>query len=66
MSGRSAAYEEEIAKARDPALIEMRARAKAAGGGDAIVGVYLDGESIGGDSRTLFIVSVSGTAVKLG
>lgn len=65
MSGRSAAYEEEIAKARDPALIEMRARAKAAGG-DAIVGVYLDGESIGGDSRTLLIVSVSGTAVKLG
>ncbi len=65
VGGRSAAYEEEIAKARESALFEMRARAQAAGA-DAIVGVNLDTESIGGDSRTLLMVSVSGTAVKLG
>lgn len=65
VGGRSAAYEEEIAKARDAALIEMRARAQAVGA-DAIVGVQLDTESIGGDSRTLLMVSASGTAVKLG
>jgi uncharacterized protein YbjQ (UPF0145 family) len=65
VGGRSVAYEEEIAKARDSALMEMRARAQAVGA-DAVVGVNLDTEAIGGDSRTLLMVSVSGTAVKLG
>jgi uncharacterized protein YbjQ (UPF0145 family) len=65
VGGRSGAYEEEIGKARDAALMEMRARAKAAGA-DAIVGVHLDTEAIGGDNRTLLMVSATGTAVKLG
>ncbi|MDX2144154.1 MAG: heavy metal-binding domain-containing protein [Rhodospirillaceae bacterium] len=65
VGGRSAAYEEEMAKARDSALLELRGRAQHLGA-DAVVGVHLDTEAIGGDSRTLLMVSATGTAVKLG
>jgi uncharacterized protein YbjQ (UPF0145 family) len=65
IGGRSAAYEEEMSKAREAALAEMRARAQAAGA-DAVVGIHLDAEAIGGDSRTLLMVTATGTAVKLG
>jgi uncharacterized protein YbjQ (UPF0145 family) len=65
VGGRSAAYEEEMGKARDTALLEMRARAERLGA-DAVVGVHIDTEAIGGDSRTLLMVSATGTAVKLG
>jgi len=65
VGGRSAAYEEEMAKARDMALMEMRARAERLGA-DAVIGIHLDTEAIGGDSRTLLMVTATGTAVKLG
>lgn len=65
VGGRSAAYEEEMAKARETALAEIAARARALGA-DAVVGVSVDTEAIGGDNRTLLMVSVTGTAVKLG
>lgn len=65
VGGRSAAYEEEITKAREMALSEMGNRARQMGA-DAVVGISVDTDSIGGDSRTLLMVSVSGTAVKLG
>lgn len=65
VGGRSAAYEEEMTKARETSLAEMRARAQAAGA-DAIVGISLDTEAIGGDNRTLLMVTATGTAVKLG
>jgi len=65
VGGRSAAYEEEMSKAREMAMAEMRARAQAAGA-DAIVGISLDTEAIGGDNRTLLMVTATGTAVKLG
>lgn len=61
VGGRSAAYEQELAKARQTALVEMQERA-AALGADAIVGIDLDYEVI----NQMLMVSASGTAVKLG
>jgi uncharacterized protein YbjQ (UPF0145 family) len=62
VGGRSAAYETELRKARDIALEE--AEEQAAGlGGHAVVGIDLDYEVI---RDGMLMVSVSGTAVKLG
>jgi uncharacterized protein YbjQ (UPF0145 family) len=65
VGGRSAAYEEELRRARDTAIDEMAMDAEAMGA-DAVVGVDLDYETIqisrGG---TMLMVSASGTAVKL-
>ncbi len=58
--GRSKAYEEELAKARETALAEMTERAKALGA-DAVVGIDLDYEVI----NSMLMVSASGTAVAL-
>ena len=60
--GRSGAYENELRKARESALQEMQDEARELGA-DAVIGVDLDYESIRG---TMLMVSVSGTAVKLG
>ncbi|MDK9721119.1 MAG: heavy metal-binding domain-containing protein [Rhodospirillales bacterium] len=65
VGGRSGAYENELKKARDTALQEMTEAASAMGA-DAVVGVDVDYQAIGGDSKTLLMVSVNGTAVKLG
>ena len=65
VGGRSGAYEEELRKAKDTALAEMIESAKALGA-DAVVGVDLDYQAIGGDAKTLLMVSINGTAVKLG
>lgn len=61
VGGRSAAYEEELGKARRVALDEMEERARQLGA-DAIVGVDLDYEVI----NSMLMVSASGTAVSLG
>ncbi|MDP7151979.1 MAG: heavy metal-binding domain-containing protein [Paracoccaceae bacterium] len=61
LGGRSGAYEEELAKARDVALKEMEDRAHAVGA-NAVVGVDLDYEVI----NNMLMVSASGTAVTLG
>ncbi|MBE0554763.1 MAG: heavy metal-binding domain-containing protein [Rhodobacteraceae bacterium] len=61
VGGRSAAYEEELGKARRTALAEMQQTA-AALGADAVVGVDLDYEVI----NNMLMVSASGTAVRLG
>ena len=61
LGGRSGAYEEELAKARDVALKEMEDRAHAFGA-SAVVGVDLDYEVI----NNMLMVSASGTAVTLG
>ena len=58
LGGRSAAYEEELAKARETALREMQERASATGA-NAVVGVDLDYEVI----NNMLMVSASGTAV---
>jgi uncharacterized protein YbjQ (UPF0145 family) len=60
VGGRSAAYEQELGRARETALREMEERA-AAMGANAIVGVDLDYEVI----NNMLMVSASGTAVSL-
>ncbi|MEM9635662.1 MAG: heavy metal-binding domain-containing protein [Pseudomonadota bacterium] len=61
VGGRSAAYEEELAKARQIALDEMCARAQALGG-NAVIGVDLDYETVG-QNGSMLMVSATGTAV---
>jgi uncharacterized protein YbjQ (UPF0145 family) len=63
VGGRSAAYEKELRKAKDIALVEMREQAKNLGA-NAIVGIDIDYETIGTNSSML-MVSANGTAVIL-
>jgi uncharacterized protein YbjQ (UPF0145 family) len=60
VGGRSAAYEQELGKARKTALAEMETTAQALGAG-AVVGVDLDYEVI----NNMLMVTASGTAVDL-
>ena len=62
--GRSGKYEEVLARARNEAFDEMKAAALALGG-DAVVGIDIDYEVLG-KTGSMLMVSVSGTAVKLG
>ncbi len=61
VGGRSAAYEEELAKARQIALDEMCARAHSLGG-NAVIGVDLDYETVG-QNGSMLMVTATGTAV---
>jgi uncharacterized protein YbjQ (UPF0145 family) len=63
VGGRSAAYEQELARARSIALDELKGAAQQLGA-DAVVGIDLDYEVLGANNGML-MVSVSGTAVKL-
>ncbi|PJF25131.1 MAG: hypothetical protein CUN53_14345 [Phototrophicales bacterium] len=63
VGGRSAAYEQSLREAREIAMRELEAEA-ASRGADAVVGVDVDYETIGQGS--MLMVSVSGTAVRLG
>jgi len=60
--GRAAGYEKELRKGRETAIAEMEAQA-AELGADAIVGVDIDYETVGG---SMLMVTAAGTAVKLG
>jgi uncharacterized protein YbjQ (UPF0145 family) len=60
VGGRSAAYEQELRKAKEIALREMEGEAVRLGA-NAVVGVDLDYETIG--KGTMLMVSASGTAV---
>ena len=63
VGGRSAAYEQELRKAKDIAIHEMTEQARALGG-NAIVAVDLDYETISvGNGGGMLMVSASGTAV---
>jgi uncharacterized protein YbjQ (UPF0145 family) len=65
VGGRSAAYEQELRKAKDIAMREMTEQAQALGG-NAVVGVDLDFETIQvGAGGGMLMVSASGTAVTL-
>lgn len=64
VGGRSAAYEEELIKAKGIAMNELTERAKQLGA-NAVIGVDLDYETVG-QSGSMLMVSVSGTAVVLG
>lgn len=60
VGGRSGAYEEELRKAKNIAIEEMVAQAHRLGS-NAVVGVDLDYETVGGGN--MLMVSASGTAV---
>ena len=61
VGGRSAAYEQELRRAKDIAVQEMIEQAKGLGA-NAVVGVDLDYETVG-QSGGMLMVSASGTAV---
>lgn len=61
IGGRSGAYEAKLQDARDIATKELTERARQVGG-NAVVGVDLDYEVVGG---SMLMVSISGTAVTL-
>jgi uncharacterized protein YbjQ (UPF0145 family) len=64
VGGRSAAYEEELRKAKQIAIREMIDEATARGG-NAVIGVDLDYETISvGNGGGMLMVSASGTAVR--
>lgn len=65
VGGRAGSYESLLQDAKEAALTDMRERAQALGA-DAVVAVDLDYEVIGGDSKSMLMVSANGTAVKLG
>ena len=63
VGGRSAAYEEELQKAKDIAIEEMSEQARKLGA-NAVVGVDLDYETIGISSGgNMLMVSANGTAI---
>ncbi len=62
VGGRSAAYEGELRRARSIALEELTAAASELGA-NAVVGVDIDYETVGG---SMLMVTASGTAVRLG
>lgn len=61
VSGRSASYEKELRQAKEIALQEMQDQAKLLGG-NAVIAVDLDYETIG-QGGSMLMVSASGTAV---
>ena len=61
VGGRSGAYERVVMEARETSLNEMKERA-AALGGNAIVGVKVDYETLGASNGMMMVVA-SGTAV---
>ena len=63
VGGRSKAYENSLREAREEALREMAAEARARGA-DAVIGVDLDYEVLGSGNGML-MVTTSGTAVAL-
>jgi len=64
VGGRSGAYEQELRKAREIAMEEIASVATQLGA-DAVVGIDLDYETVG-QGGSMLMVTVSGTAVKLG
>jgi uncharacterized protein YbjQ (UPF0145 family) len=65
VGGRSAAYEEELRKAKQIAIREMVEEATSRGG-NAVVAVDLDYETISmGQGGGMLMVSASGTAVRI-
>ena len=63
VGGRSGAYEEVLRQAKDTAIREMEEQA-ARLGANAVIGVDLDYETVGG-SGSMLMVTASGTAVRI-
>jgi uncharacterized protein YbjQ (UPF0145 family) len=64
IGGRAGAYESKLREGREMAIEEMVEEARRLGA-DAVVGVDIDYEVVGGNGSML-MVTASGTAVKLG
>lgn len=65
VGGRVGSYEKVLKDAKREALEDLSEEARKLGA-DAVLGVDLDYEVVGGDNKTMLIVSANGTAVKLG
>lgn len=63
VGGRSGAYEAELRRARELALQELAEEARRLGA-DAVVGIDVDYEVLGGNNSMLMVIA-SGTAVRL-
>jgi len=63
VGGRSASYEKELREAKEIAIAEMLENARLIGG-NAVVGVDLDYETLG-QNGSMLMVSASGTAVQI-
>ncbi|MBO1254878.1 heavy metal-binding domain-containing protein [Alteromonas sp. 5E99-2] len=63
VGGRSGSYEEEFTKARQIAFNELRQEALGMGA-NAVIGIDLDYQVVG-DTGSMLMVSISGTAVKV-
>ena len=61
--GRAGSYENVLVEAKEQAMKELQQRA-AAMGANAVVGIDLDFETVG-ETGSMLMVSVSGTAVKI-
>ena len=61
VGGRSAAYEQELRKAKEIAVAEMVEQAESFGG-NAVIAVDLDYETIGGAGGGMLMVSASGNS----
>ena len=64
IGGRSAGYEKELRQAKELAIEKLEHEARTLGA-NAVVGVDLDYESIGGGGKSMLMVTASGTAVKV-
>jgi uncharacterized protein YbjQ (UPF0145 family) len=64
VGGRAGGYERALAGARDAAIEEMKAAAKEMGA-NGVVGIDFDYEVLG-ETNGMMMVTVSGTAVKMG
>ena len=64
IGGRSSSYENELLSARNKALKELEDRAREMGA-DAVIGIDVDYEVLG-EGGGMLMVTVSGTAVRLG
>lgn len=63
VGGRTSAYEEELKKARDLAINSMEEKTSKKGG-NAIVGIRIKYNNLGGTMGNTIMVTVTGTAVK--
>jgi uncharacterized protein YbjQ (UPF0145 family) len=63
VGGRSGAYEKPLRQAREMAMEELEAEARDKGA-NAVIGIDIDYEVIG-DSGSMLMVSISGTAVTI-
>ena len=64
VGGRAGGYEKELRQAKEAAVSEMQAEARALGA-DAVVGEDLDYEHLGGGNKSMLMVTANGTAVRL-